>query len=177
MKLLTCSLIVSLLAVAFNIVLAAKPARPQPVLRYTPEAEFATRVTALGVTPYRTSFECLDEGTPGPLAFTKGGNAVSITGDFVVESIDGTNFLVLTANCLSDDAAPVTTTFGTAVAGVMFGHTPGATLCCLDNLSPPREFCSPANPFAVSSGFAGVDIQSCTILFGSMSSVSFFAAP
>lgn len=144
------------------------------IRRYTSQSAFEQQAAALGLTVNRTDFNCLDEGTHGPLAFTKAGNAITISGDFVVELLGKTKFLVPTANCLSDEAVPVTTTFGTAVAGVMFSHTPGATLCCLDNLSPPREFCSPPNPNAVSTGFATEAIQSCTILFGSMSSVSFF---
>lgn len=161
-------------------IITAKPylrTQPLTVRHYSAPVEFEQQATALGLTVHRTDFNCLDAGTTGPLAFTKGGNAITITGDFVVELLGKTKFLVPTANCLSDDVAPVTTTFGTAVDGVMFSHTPGATVCCRNDFSPSSEFCSPPNPDAVSTGFATEAIQSCTILFGSMSSVSFFVVP
>ena len=148
-------------------------ARPVPLAVWNhDEVVLGERAVAMGVTLYRTTFECLPLGTSGPLSFTKGGKHITISGDFATELVGKYVFLTPTANCLSDELAPVVVTFDTPVSGASFAHTQGASFCCRNDVG--QEFCSPPAQHATNTGISIEGLQECTVTSGSIKAVNFF---
>ena len=145
--------------------------RPVPLAVWSHDVE-GERAVAMGVTLYRTTFECLPLGTSGPLSFTKGGKHITISGDFETEMVGKYVFLSPTANCLSDELAPVVVKFDTPVDGMSFAHTQGASFCCRNDVG--QEFCSPPSLHTTTTGISIEGLQECTVTSGSIKAVNFF---